>query len=292
MTKSYMLPGGVRALRLTFRKEDVDRVDGNRFDGMIARVIEDTLANDVNHLASLEDLSIDFSALALHKPSQPWHSRFAMPGGGALDGLIWRLENAPENDVLLPPFRTLASHSFAPALHTLWLELKGNEVGEAGAVALKELRNSRVLKKLYLGLKNNRIDSYGVRHLSKLREAPALEWLHLDLEDNNVGDDGAFDLCSFGTGTPNLELGTWNLPTVLHTLILGLKNNGILNLGARALGRMARDSLILRHLRVNLDDNFITRDVAEILLPLVPDEDSRLITRDFHVNNTEPPLFF
>jgi hypothetical protein len=274
MPKSYSLPSGARALRLTFRKEDVDGVDGNRFDGMIARVIEDTFGNS-NHLASLEDLSIDFSALAVHTPSEPWQSRFGMAGDGTEENKIRHWGT----------FRTLASRSFAPAMHTLWLELKGNEVGEQGALALGELRFSPVLKKLHLGLKNNRIDVHGARALSKLSETPALECLYLELEDNNLCDEGALALCDLDNGNP---WRTWSprenfrADPSLRTLHLGLKNNGIGDLGARALGRMARGSYALRHLHVNLDNNLIDRDTVELLLSLVA---PTLIIKDIQVNN-------
>jgi hypothetical protein len=203
--------GRVLAMDITFQREDVKFAGVNGYReyhcGWLA--IRNILNDLEDFTPFLEELKLNFSALG-NEFNNFETSMVGRHGCGELSQLRHKL----------------------PALLTLSLELNGNEIGDRGLNMLTRL-NHRTLKTLYLGLKNNNIGSESMENLIAMgttdthRHAP-LEALYVELEDNHIGTPGAIWLCMFGQG---------RYGGVIHTLHLGLQNNGICDIGADMLKR-------------------------------------------------------
>jgi hypothetical protein len=131
------------------------------------------------------------------------------------------------------------------------------------------------LKTLYLGLKNNQIGSAGALYLAKFKRLQKMVSLHIDLEDNQIGDYGALWLSE---DEPDDDFNDSRFAGQnLHTFVLNCKNNGIRDGGVTGFTTCSYGTYMrwsggvyrtgyLRDLHLNLDGNQITvqglRDIA------------------------------
>jgi hypothetical protein len=139
-------------------------------------------------------------------------------------------------------------------LHTLWLDLSDNDIGDDGCLQLftaldMAYRRTDSLKKLQLGLKNNQIGPEGARYLAGLQELASLESFHIDLENNRIGDLGAERLSRL-SNEPDYN------PSNIRTLHLNCENNGIGDRGVAFFAAGTGDRL--RDLHLNLNRNLIS----------------------------------
>ena len=173
----------------------------------------------------LGELKLDFSDLA----SSHTHTKMGLPGCKA----FWII------------------NTYVPTVHTLSIDLTGNELGDDGVrlLSIGSIMAMVHLRKLYLGLGNNSITDIGNlnRLESGLRAVKTLEDLHIDLQDNSIDDFGSFYLSKF------------RLHKNLHTLTLDCANNNIGCLGAKSLTNLIVYATDHRfgHLYLNLDRNRI-----------------------------------
>jgi hypothetical protein len=240
----------VRTLDITFRQEDTRHWFYTRDIDAVATILVETFREFKVNAKALEEVKLDFADL-----SSPLCTRKVGHNGCYVLGLM--------------PGQAGSRHA-ATALHTLSLELTGNEIGNRGAKGLAQLSQAAGLNKLYLGLKNNDIGPEGALYLSTFRGS-ALKSLHIDLEDNHLGDQGALALATLGSAT-------------LHTLNLICKNNGIGNDGAFALAEI-KNSAYLRHLHLNVDHNLIDTTGFSEIKSIWTDTNTQLLTMDIHIRN-------
>jgi hypothetical protein len=235
----------VLALSITFQEADVKQyfsgVSGG-FRPSTVDLIDDTLCELSSFAPLLEELKLDFTALGDGSKDfeTSSYAHLLEPTGEETPSINCKVGFAG--------CRALARLSrAAPHLHTLSLQLDGNEIGDAGLDVLATSLNLPHLKELYLGLKNNNIGPDGIwplmYGLGKTRKT--LHTLHVELEDNRIGNDGAVMLAEIGR--------------FVHTLRLGCKYNGIGDEGANALYKLPR-SEVLRHIDLNLDRNLLGFD--------------------------------
>jgi hypothetical protein len=262
MFELYREAPHVRSLDITVRRQDIeDREykDVPDSDEDVAQVIRSTLATLASFTPRLEKLQLDFSSFA----SSHVMSRFTESVGVYI----------PRLKVGIPGSVALSGLNMAPALRSLRLELNGNEIGDDGAAALKSLRFAPALEYLYLGLGNNRIGPQGVLDLVELRTSPVLQVLELELENNHIGDRGALHLATLARA----DYTNRQPPSVLHTLILGMKNNRIRDDGAHSLGftLVHRVSTSLHTVHLNLEWNMLAPETRDYLRELSKYDGSR-----------------
>jgi Ran GTPase-activating protein (RanGAP) involved in mRNA processing and transport len=129
--------------------------------------------------------------------------------------------------------------------HLQYLYLNNNHIGVDGAFALAQYINSSALQ--FLDLWANKIGNAGIKSLALA--LPKSHVQRLRLQSNDIGDEGAivlakalitasgdFDLSAFLTPDARKALVHANPATPLN--YLGLSNNNISNLGAKALCRV------------------------------------------------------
>jgi hypothetical protein len=215
LTELYQV-ARVHALEITFLSDDVDR----------SLDIAETIGALKDRTPSLNVLRLDFADLS------PSVSQALFP-------YLLSVYNWTTLD-----FCEIGGLGMAPGLHTLWLDLSGNKVGDDNVNCLARLNLSPVLQTLHLSLKKTQIGPSGARALSRLGEAPALRTLYIDLEGNHIGSTGAVWLSRLG-GSP-----------VLRSLYLGCKGTNIDDAGAISLSTLQRSSALC-DLHLNLDHNRI-----------------------------------
>ncbi len=195
---------------------------------------------DVPGWVALEALAVDGSAVQARRSSLvagPENVVFFFVDGD--DRFFQVLSNLPAlvrlrlcDNRLGPP----GARRLARLQGLRWLDLRGNEIGDAGAEPLSQLTQL-----VRLDLAHNGITGPGARSLSKLQRL-----VQLDLSRNPVGHSGARSLatlealvdlrvgeCGLGPGSVKALM---KLPALLH---LDLSGNAIKSGGVRSLVRRA-----------------------------------------------------
>jgi hypothetical protein len=260
--KATRLPS-VRAMDITF-------LNGATFElgEAVAPVIFTALADLEEFAPHLQKLKLDFSDLQFSR------SQYKV----RLEG-VKIIQQISESKAFITNLHTLwidlcgneigddgaaqlGNLRYCRALRTLRLVLRDNKIGDVGALGLAELSHTPNLHELHLGLGANRIDDDGAVALSRLKQSPNLQVLYLDLEANRIGDWGAFALSRFGNRQFRSD---WKH---IHTLHLGLKNNRIRVHGAVSLSSLASTG-VFHHLRLDLDNNPIGDDGVRHVMAMV-----------------------
>jgi len=132
----------------------------------------------------------------------------------------------------------LSALAHCPALRSLDAAL--TRVRDYGAQALAAFRTCQTLQVLQMRLSGGGIGPEGAAALAQLRDAPLLRRLVLNLSGNELGDSGAEALMGVACSTR------------LKDLTLHLESNGVRDAGATGLARLAVDPR-LSHVALTLD---------------------------------------